>query len=78
MTANETTQRPRSLMGLRPPTEPTERGREIGTERPTYQTVSSGWDAEDEARGSNSDLVTALGAGAGLLVLLALFGWMLY
>lgn len=78
MTANETSQRPRSLMGLRPPTEPAGPAKPIGVERPSYQTVSSGWDAEDEARGKNSDLVTALGAGAGLLALLALVGWMLY
>lgn len=37
--------------------------------RPSYPTISSGWDAEDEeARGKGNDFVTALKAGAVLTV----------
>ena len=77
MTADETTRDPRSLLGLRPPAEPAARRPTATPERPSYPTVSSGWDSEDDQRTGNSDLVTALGAGAGLLVLLALFGLLL-
>lgn len=37
--------------------------------RPSYPTISSGWDAEDEeSRGKGSDLLTAVKAGVVLLV----------
>lgn len=75
----------RSLLGLRPPADlaegtepagPVTRRAATAAEptppaRPGYTVISSGWDSEDqEPRGKGSDLLTALRAGAVLVVLI--------
>jgi len=80
---NSPSEVPRALLGLRPPAEPSERASRRGAtatlpERPSYQVISSGRDSEDEeSRGKTSDLVTALGAGAVLVLFLAAIGLLL-
>jgi len=78
-----------SLLGLRPPAELAERSpsgqRTAATmasrdlpERPTAQIVSSGYNSEDDTgRGKSSDLLTALGAGVVLVIILAAIGLLL-
>ena len=76
------------LMGLRPPADLAEHsasGRDTAATlqdlpaRPSYTVVSSGRDSEeDEPRGKNSDLMTAIGAGAMLVVFLIVVGLFLY
>jgi hypothetical protein len=79
---NSPSEAPRALLGLRPPAEPSERASRRTAaalpERPSYQVISSGRDSEDEeGRGKTSDLVTALGAGAVLVIFLAAIGLLL-
>jgi hypothetical protein len=81
--------RSRTLLGLRPPAELAERGvtgaptaAEMSTrnlpERPNFPVISSGWDAEDQTGGKNSDLFTAIGAGAVLLLFITAVGLLFF
>jgi len=90
MVADETNmQTPKTLLGLRSPdefadrsasgqsTSATNNGRVL-PERPTIQIVSSGYNSEDDTgRGKSSDLLSAIGAGVVLVIILAGIGLLL-
>lgn len=78
------TEAPRGLLGLRAPTSQGRglslRGEEAGAvpTRPDYNIISSGRDSEEDgSRGQTSDLMTALGAGAVLVLFLVAIGLLL-
>ena len=77
---------PSHLLGLRPPAElaastlpPQADGPVVGAPvavaRPHYPVISSGWDSEEDGKASKgSDLMTALGAGIVLLLVIGGIG----
>lgn len=58
-----------SVIVSQPVAQPVPQAQAATPARPSYPTISSGWDAEDEeSRGKGSDLLTAVKAGVVLLV----------